>query len=97
MPSLRADSRGIPAVAAFKGLLDELLQRAHTVKPLPSIEPALKRTDFGDLQAKLRNVFPTADPATEEKGDSKRAKRFAVIETAARDTLSTVVVSEQRG
>lgn len=95
MPSLEAESHGIPAVASFKVLLDELLQHAQTVKASSSIEPPLKRTDFEDLQTKLRDVFPMADPSVEEgKGDKKKARRFAVIETAARDTLSSLIVSE---
>lgn len=97
MPSRGAKSYGIPAVAAFKGLLDELLQRAHSVKPSSSIEPALKRPDFEDLQTQLREVFPTAEPAAgKDKGDNRRARRFAIIETAARDTLSTLIVGGQR-
>lgn len=97
MPSLEAESHGIPAVAAFKTLLDEVLQRARTVKQSSSIEPALNKSDFEDLQTRLWEVFsPAGAPTAEESGDKKRARRFAIIETAARDTLSTLIVSRQR-
>lgn len=98
MPSPEVESYGIPAVAAFKDLLDELLQQARTVKPSSSVDPALKKSDFEDIQTRIWEVFRTVEQSAGEESSDKenKARRFAIIETAARDTLSALIVSRQR-
>ena len=93
MPSAQGQSYGIPAVAAFQGLLSELLQQARVVKPVTTIEPSLKKSDFENLQARLSKVFAESAEGEDDGGDFKKTRRFAIIETAARDTLSHLIVS----
>lgn len=95
MPSLEIQSPVVPGVSAVDSLLEELLQHAEIVKQTASIEPALATSDFEDLPARLiQALAPTGSPEdTDENGDISKARRFAIIETVARDKFSNLIVS----
>lgn len=96
MPSATIDSHGILGVAAAGTFLKELLARAESVKKTASIEPPLEKSDLGDLRQQLSDALGyefTAD----EPVDTKKAQRFALIETAARDIFKSLVVSWSLG
>lgn len=90
------DSHGIASVAAAGGFLDDLLSRADSVKQSASIEPPLEESAFDDLRRTLSDTLGY-DAAAEEPADLKKAQRFAVIETAVRDTFKSLIVSSPRG
>jgi THO complex subunit 1 len=94
MPSLEVETHTVPGVAAVGGFLGKLLSHAETVKPSSTIEPALEKADFDDLQNRLSAILPATDLTPgEESADQKKAHRFAIIETAVRDLFSNLVVS----
>jgi THO complex subunit 1 len=92
MPSATIDSHGISGVSAVGSFLDKLLARAESVKQTASIEPPLEKSDFDDLRRQLTDALGY-NVAAEDPADAKRTQRFAVIETAARDTFKSVIVS----
>ncbi len=75
MPSLEVDSHGVEAVATLGSFLTELLARAESLKTTTSIEPALDKSDFDDPSGRLKELYPSVEPA----------QRWAPIETVARD------------
>lgn len=95
MPSLEADSYGVPGVAAVGQLLAKLLAHAETLKPTSSIEPPLEKSDFDDLSGPLSQALASTNPSSgaEENVDTNKGRRFAIIETAARETFSRLIVS----
>lgn len=94
MPSLEVDSHGVPAVAAFSTVLEELLAVAEGIKRTSQIEPALNKSDFEHLEAQLLDVFPAVNSTkTGDNTDQRKAQRFAIIETAVRDMFSNLIVS----
>ncbi|KAK4233478.1 THO complex subunit 1 transcription elongation factor-domain-containing protein [Achaetomium macrosporum] len=92
MPSATMDSHGISGVAAVGTFLDNLLERAGSVKQTASIEPPLEKSDFDDLRRQLSDAFGY-DVTAEDPADTKRTQRFAVIETAVRDTFKSVTAT----
>ena len=86
MPSLEVDSRGVKAVANLGGFLTELLTRAESRKTTTTIEPALDKSDFGDLSGRLKELHPVVEPT----------QRWAPIEAVARDIFSNLVVGVGR-
>ncbi|KAB5570756.1 THO complex subunit 1 transcription elongation factor-domain-containing protein [Coniochaeta sp. 2T2.1] len=95
MPSLEMDDTIIPGLSAVDNLLDELLQHAETVKQTASIEPPLSQSDFSDLPARLdKALAPTGLPKDPpEKDDPVKSRRFAIIETVARDKFSNLIAT----
>ncbi|KAK3357186.1 THO complex subunit 1 transcription elongation factor-domain-containing protein [Lasiosphaeria hispida] len=93
MPSAAMDSHGIAAVTAFGGFLQDLLSRAESVKRTASIEPPLDKSDFADLQKQLTKVLSSALSPVEDTADARKTQRFAVIETAVRDTFSNLIAT----
>ncbi|KAH7629163.1 THO complex subunit 1 transcription elongation factor-domain-containing protein [Sordaria sp. MPI-SDFR-AT-0083] len=93
MPSRVIESHGVPGVAAFSAFLDNLLARAETVKPTASIEPPLDKADFQDLQTQLNEALGIDPSQVGEVNDAKRTQRHAIIETAVRDTFSSLVAT----
>jgi hypothetical protein len=94
MPSATIDSHGVSGVAAAAAFLDTLLERAESVKRTASIEPPLEKSDFDDLRQQLSDALGYELPP-DESADSKRTQRFAVIETAVRDTFESLIVSRR--
>lgn len=92
MPSATNDNHGISGVEAAGTFLDGLLARAESVKQKASIEPPLEKSDFDDLRRHLSDALGYELPA-EEPVDTKKVQRFAVIETAVRDTFKSLIVS----
>jgi hypothetical protein len=92
MPSATTDSHGVSGVDAAGIFLDGLLERAESVKQTASIEPPLEKSDFDDLRRQLSDALGYELPA-EEPVDTKKVQRFAVIETAVRDTFKSLIVS----
>lgn len=92
MPSATDDSHGVEAVASVRRFLDQLLSRAEVVKQTASVEPPLLDSDFGDLRSQLADILGPPPPATESEADPKKVQRFAIIETATRDTFSDLIV-----
>lgn len=90
MPATIVDSHSIPAVAKAGEFLRQLLEHAETVKRTSSIEPPLIESHFDDLRGRMNSVYDE-----EPMDDSSEAKtaRFAIIETAVRDTFKYLVVS----
>jgi len=95
MPSLELENYDVPSVADVASLLEELLQHAETVRPTASIEPALTKSDFEHLPARLAQALAPADSrgGADEPDDINKGRRFAIIETVARDKFSNLVVS----
>jgi THO complex subunit 1 len=91
MPSATIDSHGVAGVAAAAAFLDQLLERAESIKKTASIEPPLEKSNFDDLRRQLNDAlgYDTAEEAV----DTKKIQRFAVIETAVRDTFKSLIVS----
>jgi hypothetical protein len=77
----------VEAVDAFKSLLRQLLERAHTTKRATTIEPPLAKPDFTDLLDQIGTI-PFGS-----KSQSKKISQHAVIETAARDIFNELLVS----
>jgi len=94
MPAIEVQSHGVPAVADFASVLDGLLAQAETVKPAGTIEPPLHRSDFDNLSGQVSQAFAQLSSKTWE-GDpkTKKIREYAIIETAARDAFSKLVVS----
>ncbi|KZL87069.1 guanylate kinase [Colletotrichum incanum] len=84
----------VPGVVAFTKLLNGLLARSVKVKSTPTIEPALQKTDFGNLDEQLARVLTTPE---QENGASvaiqNKAQQFATIETAVRNMFSNLIAN----
>jgi THO complex subunit 1 len=89
MPSA-IDSHGVSGVAAAGAFLDNLLARAEIVKQTASIEPPLEKSDFDDVRRQLSDAL-NYEFVADEPVDAKKIQRFAVIETAARDTFKSLI------
>lgn len=85
----------ISGVSAVHTLLEELLQHVETIKQTASIEPALAKSDFDDLSGRLARALASAASSGDinENGDLTKARRFAIVETVARDKFSNLIVS----
>lgn len=92
MPSATIKSHGVEAVAAAGTFLDNLLERAESVKRTASIEPPLDKSHFEDLRRQLSDALGS-ELMAEDSADAKRTQRFAIIETAVRDTFESLIVS----
>jgi hypothetical protein len=92
MPSATVESHGIATVAAFGSFLDDLLAQASAVKTTSSVDPPLNKSDFEDLQGRLNEVLSSKQSPSESNADAKRTQRFAIIETAVRDTFGNLIV-----
>lgn len=84
-------SHGVQAVDAVGELLREMLQRVEMVKQTNTVEPALKKTDLGELYERVDSIFPSASSQ-----EVKKRSQYAVIETAVRDTFNNILVSAHR-
>jgi len=94
MPSATIDSHGIDAVADVGAFLEKLLEDAEAVKETTAVEPPLNRSDFGDFQTQLNRILgPQPSPKAGDSADARKSQRFAIIETAVRDTFSNLIVS----
>ena len=78
---------GVQGVGDFGDLLEEMMQRAEVVKQTDSVEPALSKSDFGDLVQKLESNFYPQERRFERK------PVHAIVETAFRDRFNTLLVS----
>lgn len=100
MPIATGD-HGIPAVAACATFLDDVLERAENVKDSASIEPALTKTELGDVSAQLSALFDEKlGPLETVEGEGaaanaeqRKIRTFAMFETAARELFSHLIVS----
>jgi THO complex subunit 1 len=97
MPALEIDDAGVPDVASFGTLLNELLTEAETVKQATTIEPALQKSQFNDLSRRVGSCFAPAGhaPDTEASEGSPavaKSRRNAVVETAARSLFDQLIV-----
>ena len=95
MPSAISDGPGLPQVAAVEALLRESLGHAQMLKPASSIEPALNKSDFESLLTTLPTLF-TNLPNLSTGQTSDKARQYAVVETAARDIFSNLIVRPYR-
>ncbi|KAK2014713.1 guanylate kinase [Colletotrichum eremochloae] len=84
----------VPGVVIFTELLSDLLSRSMEVKFTPTIEPALQKADFGDLDEQLGRVLTTPQ---QENGAGvaipNKAQQFATIETAVRNIFSNLIAT----
>lgn len=94
MPALDEGNSGVAAVATFGHLLEQLLEQAATVKTTTTIEPALKKSDFDDLSGRVASaVSQLAESGGQNlSSDPGKGRQFAMIETAARDLFSGLIV-----
>lgn len=94
MAAQDADNPAAPAIAAFTTLLEDFLSQAETSKQTSTIEPALRKSDFDDLSGRITKT--AADIASSTVGSVKTAsdkgQQFAIIETAARNIFSHLIV-----
>ncbi|KAF9875628.1 guanylate kinase [Colletotrichum karsti] len=97
MPAATMSQRHeVPGVVSFAKLLEGLLSRSMAVKSTPTIEPALHKADFGDLDDQLARVLATSTTTEQEDGataSQRKAQQFAVIETAVRDMFSNLIAT----
>ncbi|KAG6005877.1 hypothetical protein E4U43_000531 [Claviceps pusilla] len=103
MPALAVENPGVPLVISFNALLDELLNEAAEVKPTPTIEPALKKTNFNNVAARISSCLSnhgatdtnTDGTAVQSTGsrDAVKSQQFAIIETAARHLFVQLIAS----
>ncbi|KAK5653133.1 hypothetical protein OQA88_9232 [Cercophora sp. LCS_1] len=91
MPSATIDSHGVEAVASVRDFLDQVLSRADSVKQTASVEPPLLESDLGDFRSQLASILGPPSGPNEAGVDPKKVQRFAIIETAARDTFSYLI------
>ena len=92
MPSAISDGSGLPQVTAVEALLRESLDHAQMLKPASSIEPALNKSDFESLLTTLPTLL--INSSTGQTSD--KARQYAVVETAARDIFSNLIVRPYR-
>ncbi|KAH8674019.1 guanylate kinase [Xylariales sp. PMI_506] len=87
----------IPEVLAFSAALGEALDRAKTIKPVSSIEPALTKSDFEPLFSQLPSIFPTPSASDQEQAsdivETRKARQYTAIETAVRRRFDTLLAS----
>lgn len=88
------DNPAAPAISAFTILLDDLLSQAERSKQSATIEPALRKSDFDDLSGRITTTAAeVASPADESaKPANDKGQQFAIIETAARNIFSHLIV-----
>ncbi|ROT42796.1 guanylate kinase [Sodiomyces alkalinus F11] len=93
-----AHSDRVPAVTEFAVLLDDLLTHASQTKPA-SIDPALHKSDFGDLDGRISAMFRSDAPGDQENGiadtspKKDKTRQFAVIETAVRSLFDHLIAT----
>lgn len=75
------------AVNLCKGLLGDMLAQANEVKRTNGIEPPILKADIEEEFRRLQEI-----PSFAEGRDSKKSTRYAVIETAVRDTFIDLLV-----
>jgi THO complex subunit 1 len=98
MPALDLENPGVSSVSAFGELLNELLDEASAAKETTTIEPALSKSDFANIYDRVSSSLARSNGAGTESNapqDSLRSRQFAVVETAARDSFSKLIVSRQ--
>lgn len=96
MPALDIENPGVPAVSEFETLLTELLDEASAAKQTTTIEPALVKSDFVNIHDRVSaSLAKGADAESNASTDSLRSRQFALVETAARDFFSKLIVSRE--
>lgn len=99
MPALDIENPGVPAVSAFGHLLTELLDEASAAKQTTTIEPALAKSHFVNIHDRVSSSLARSKSAGTENNaplDSLRSRQFALVETAARDFFSKLIVSREQ-
>ncbi|KAF5672866.1 hypothetical protein FHETE_3585 [Fusarium heterosporum] len=95
MAAQDTDNPAAPAIAAFSTLLQDFLSQAETAKSSPTIDPALRKSDFDDLSGRVSKT--AADVLSQTVGDvrsaSDKGRQFAIIETAARNIFSHLIAT----
>lgn len=81
MPSAKYPDHEVPQVDDFAALLKEVLDHAQAIKPAASIEPPLTEADFSEFLARVPTIF------------FDKTRQWAIVETAARNVFSSLVVS----
>lgn len=95
MPALDINDSGVPAVGVFASLLHELLDEAAAAKQTTTIEPPLNKADLSNLSQRVSSALPFVSEAN--KDDAAKTRRNAIVETAARDLFSNIIVSRTLG
>ncbi|KAI1335174.1 THO complex subunit 1 transcription elongation factor-domain-containing protein [Xylariaceae sp. FL0016] len=94
MPSARLEDHQVPRVDQVTHLLNEALDHAQSIKPTPAIEPALAKSDFDFIIARLPAIFPCASPEyVSENRESEKTRLYAAVETASRAVFSSLIAS----
>ncbi|KAG0648438.1 THO complex subunit 1 [Hyphodiscus hymeniophilus] len=80
---------GVQGVDEFRSLLQEMLQRAEVVKSSTTVEPAVTKSDLGNLLERVEDEFFSTATTTE----SSKKRKHAVIETAVRETFNSILAN----
>ncbi|KAI0024914.1 THO complex subunit 1 transcription elongation factor-domain-containing protein [Xylariomycetidae sp. FL0641] len=94
MPSAKRPDHQVTQVEDFESLVRESLDHAQTIKPTPTIEPPLTKSDFDPLLARIPDIFSsTAPDSSAGNKDTDKVRQNAVVETAARLVFSSLIAS----
>ncbi|KKA27137.1 hypothetical protein TD95_000408 [Thielaviopsis punctulata] len=93
----RVSDVGVQLVESVKYLFTETLASVRDVKPLPTIDPPLSIGDFGNALEQLDAIFFEDEGGRYDKfpdaAERKKQRRFAVVETAARDVFAHLIAT----
>ncbi|KAK4167678.1 THO complex subunit 1 transcription elongation factor-domain-containing protein [Cladorrhinum sp. PSN259] len=91
MPAAIIDNHGIEAVARAGAFLEDLLRVADSVKQTSSLEPPLAESDFDNIEEQFNAIYD-AELTSNDSADT-RIQRFAIIETAVRETFKNLIAT----
>ncbi|KAK3989470.1 THO complex subunit 1 transcription elongation factor-domain-containing protein [Cladorrhinum sp. PSN332] len=91
MPATIIDNHGIKAVARAGAFLEDLLRVADSVKQTSSLEPPLIESDFENIEEQFNAIYDSE--LTSNDAAEARIQRFAIIETAVRETFKNLVAA----
>ena len=82
---------GVQGVSAFGEILGEMIKRAEQVKKTTTVEPALVKSDFTDILARLNSRFQLSVQTLEAK-----KRTHTIFDQAFRDRFNVFLVSIDR-
>ncbi|KAK4226081.1 THO complex subunit 1 transcription elongation factor-domain-containing protein [Podospora fimiseda] len=91
MPAIIIDNHGIEAVARAGAFLEDLLRVADSVKQTHALEPPLVESDFENIEEQFNSIYDSEQ--TSNDAAETRIQRFAIIETAVRETCKNLVAT----
>lgn len=82
------EGHDVQVVDRFRGLMEEMLEKAHEVKQTDTIDPPLNKTDLAESFERVLSIFPSTTSADFKKH---------VIETAIRPIFYNLLVRSKSG